>query len=196
VRQKTLGRVIVAARENEAWEEGDEIIYIASTPAGHHAQEWAIEANKCKQVKSELPTHYQRHARLFSEKVAQCFPPSQPKNLYIWIKPGTPDTINCKIYPWWSCWVEQVGDQLLVWRRGQLCQYSDCRSPRRGNHWCGTGVRREVTVVRGQHTPVGWGTSHCRARWWRERRLGWLDSVVGHCKTCRRSEEWGMRGLQ
>jgi hypothetical protein len=81
------------------WEEGDEIICIASSPAGHHAQEWAIEANKCKQAKTKLPMHYQRHVQLFSEQVAWHFLPSQPKNLHIQIKPGTPDTINCKVYP-------------------------------------------------------------------------------------------------
>jgi hypothetical protein len=31
--------------------------------------------------------------------VACCFPPSWPEDLRIRIKPGTPDTINCKVYP-------------------------------------------------------------------------------------------------
>ena len=42
---------------------------------------------------------YQRHAEIFSEEVAHQFPPERPNDLVIKLKPGTPDAINCKIYP-------------------------------------------------------------------------------------------------
>ena len=35
---------------------------------------------------------------LFSEDAAKRFPPSQPKDLAVRLKLGTPDTINCKVY--------------------------------------------------------------------------------------------------
>jgi hypothetical protein len=41
------------------------------------AQEWAIEAAKKRNPKdAEVPAEYQRHAVVFSEKAAHCFPPS------------------------------------------------------------------------------------------------------------------------
>jgi hypothetical protein len=98
-RERALKRVIAAARRDEVWEEGDEIICATSMPTTHHTQEWAIEANRRKQNQNELPTRYQRHANLFSEKAACRFPPSRPENLHIQIKPSAPDTINCKVYP-------------------------------------------------------------------------------------------------
>jgi hypothetical protein len=46
-----------------------------------------------------LPKQYQRHAEIFSEEAAHRFPPERPNDLVIKLKPGAPDTINCKIYP-------------------------------------------------------------------------------------------------
>jgi hypothetical protein len=46
-----------------------------------------------------LPLEYQRHARIFSDEEAQRFPPSRPWDHAINLKPDTPDTINCKVYP-------------------------------------------------------------------------------------------------
>ena len=63
-------------------------------------QNWAKEANKAKQVPTaELPKEYKRHMQIFLEEVAKWFPPSRPKDHTIWLKPGTPDKIKCKIYP-------------------------------------------------------------------------------------------------
>ena len=39
-----LGRVLRVAREDPAWEEGDEVIIMAAST--HTAQQWAIEVNK------------------------------------------------------------------------------------------------------------------------------------------------------
>ena len=47
----------------------------------------------------ELPEEYKRHVQIFSEEVAKRFPPSQPKDHAIQLKPGAPDEIKCKIYP-------------------------------------------------------------------------------------------------
>ena len=96
-RGAVLGRVLKVARENPAWEEGDEVIIMATS--AHTLQQWAIEPNKCKQTIPTLPAHYQQHAQLFLEEATKRFPPSQPEDLAVQLKPGAPDTINCKVYP-------------------------------------------------------------------------------------------------
>ena len=96
-RTAVLGRVLKAAREDWAWKEGDEIIIMAAS--AHTSQQWAIEANKCKQNALTLPACYQQHKWLFLEDATRWFPPSQPEDLAVWLKPGAPDTINCKVYP-------------------------------------------------------------------------------------------------
>jgi hypothetical protein len=55
--------VLKVAREDRAWEEGDEIIIMATS--AHTSQQWAIEANKCKQNAPTLPARYQQHEWLF-----------------------------------------------------------------------------------------------------------------------------------
>ena len=41
------------------------------------ATQWAIDAqNKTTPETQELPSHYQQHWQVFSEKLMQCFPPS------------------------------------------------------------------------------------------------------------------------
>ena len=89
--------MLKAAREDPVWEEGDEVIIMAMS--AHTSQQWAIEANKCKQTIPTLPARYQRHVQLFLEDTAKWFPPSRPKDLAVWLKLGAPDTINCKVYP-------------------------------------------------------------------------------------------------
>ena len=86
------------AREQPEWEEGDSIIATTRTLGQHAAQEWAIEANKNKE-EQVLPERYQHHTRVFSEEDAKRFPLAQPDDMVIKLKPGTPDTINTKIYP-------------------------------------------------------------------------------------------------
>ena len=84
-------------RKDPAWEEGDEVIIMAMS--AHTLQQWAIEANKCNQTIPTLPARYQQHVRLFLEDAAKRFPPSRPEDLAVRLKPGAPDTINCKVYP-------------------------------------------------------------------------------------------------
>jgi hypothetical protein len=62
------------------------------------ATDLAIAARKDTPI-IELPHEYQCHARIFSDEEAQRFPPSQPWDHAINLKPDTPDTINCKVYP-------------------------------------------------------------------------------------------------
>jgi hypothetical protein len=45
-----------------------------------------------------IPCQYHRHWEVFSEKAARCFPPSRPDDHAIVLKPGAPDTLDCKIY--------------------------------------------------------------------------------------------------
>jgi hypothetical protein len=63
------------------------------------AQEWAIEAAKKRTPKdAEVPEEYRCHAVVFSETAAHRFPPSQPEDHAIQLKPDTPDMIKCKTY--------------------------------------------------------------------------------------------------
>ena len=47
----------------------------------------------------KVPNEYRQHDLVFSEEAAKCFPPSQPEDHAIRLKPGAPAEINCKIYP-------------------------------------------------------------------------------------------------
>ena len=55
-RRAVLGRVLEVARKDPAWEEGDEVIIMATST--HTAQQWAIEANKRKQDTPTLLARY------------------------------------------------------------------------------------------------------------------------------------------
>jgi hypothetical protein len=46
-----------------------------------------------------IPTEYQHHHKVFSDKQATHFPPSRPEDHAIKLVPGAPETINCKVYP-------------------------------------------------------------------------------------------------
>jgi hypothetical protein len=97
-REVTINHIVSLAHDQPEWEEGDSIIAASSLLGQHTAQEWAIEANKGK-ADHVLPERYQRHAHVFSEEAAQCFPPARPDDMVIKLKPGALDTINSKIYP-------------------------------------------------------------------------------------------------
>jgi hypothetical protein len=58
----------------------------------------AIQAGEqTKDVK--VPKEYQEFARLFNDKAADRFPPSREWDHAIELKPGAPDTLDCKVYP-------------------------------------------------------------------------------------------------
>jgi hypothetical protein len=50
-----------------------------------------------------IPPQYHRHWLVFSEQAAQCFPPSRVDDHAITLKPGAPDSLDCKIY----CQIEE-----------------------------------------------------------------------------------------
>jgi hypothetical protein len=58
----------------------------------------AIEAEQYT-AKVEIPQKYKQHARVFSEEDSQRFPPTRTWDHAINLKPGSPDSLNCKIYP-------------------------------------------------------------------------------------------------
>ncbi len=60
-------------------------------------------------TKIEVPEKYQQHVWVFSEEAAQQFPPKQPWDHAIKLKPEMPDVIDCKIYP-----LTQEEDKALV----------------------------------------------------------------------------------
>jgi hypothetical protein len=45
-----------------------------------------------------IPPQYHHHWLVFSEQAARCFPPSRIDDHAITLKPGAPDTLDCKIY--------------------------------------------------------------------------------------------------
>jgi hypothetical protein len=77
-KKKEICCIVAAARANNVWEEGDEIICQLAPLPTHAVQEWAIAANKEKQTTNKLPQQYSCHTQLFSEDAAQQFPPSWP----------------------------------------------------------------------------------------------------------------------
>ena len=83
---------ITEAVGNEDWE--------AVVSRTNFAQDWAREAKEASPKKeATLPTEYDQHQVVFLEEAAKQFPPSQPKDHAIKLKPGAPAEINCKIYP-------------------------------------------------------------------------------------------------
>jgi hypothetical protein len=62
------------------------------------ATELAIQAGE-QQTNAELPPEYQEFARLFNDKAADRFPPSREWDHAIDLKPGAPNTLDCKVYP-------------------------------------------------------------------------------------------------
>ena len=62
------------------------------------AMDLAVQANQ-EAKKAEVPQVYREFHRLFSEEASQRFPPSRTWDHAIDLKPGAPDTIECKIYP-------------------------------------------------------------------------------------------------
>jgi hypothetical protein len=56
-----------------------------------------------------IPPQYSEYWEVFSEKAARRFPPSRPDDHAIVLKPGAPDTLDCKIY-------RQTDDELKVTR--------------------------------------------------------------------------------
>jgi hypothetical protein len=62
------------------------------------ATDLAIQAG-AEQTKIELPKEYQEFTRLFNDEAADRFPPSREWDHAIDLKPGAPDTMDCKVYP-------------------------------------------------------------------------------------------------
>jgi hypothetical protein len=57
-----------------------------------------VEAGQYTQA-VEIPPEYRRHTWVFSEEESHRFPPSRTWDHAINLKPGSPDSLNCKIYP-------------------------------------------------------------------------------------------------
>jgi hypothetical protein len=62
------------------------------------ATELAIQAGE-QQTNAEIPKEYQEFSQLFSDEAADRFPPSREWDHAIDLKPGAPDTLDCKVYP-------------------------------------------------------------------------------------------------
>jgi Reverse transcriptase (RNA-dependent DNA polymerase) len=79
-------------RAHPEWEEGDKILKV------NLAQQWAEVVLKNK-TPTEIPLQYDQYRQVFSEEATTHFPPSRPEDHAIRLKPGAPNTINCKVYP-------------------------------------------------------------------------------------------------
>jgi hypothetical protein len=62
------------------------------------ATKLAIHAGE-QQIDTTLPPECQEFARLFNDEAADRFPPSREWDHTIDLKPGAPDTLDCKVYP-------------------------------------------------------------------------------------------------
>jgi hypothetical protein len=62
------------------------------------ATDLAIQAG-AEQQEAELPAEYQEFTQLFSDEAADRFPPSREWDHAIDLKPGAPNTLDCKVYP-------------------------------------------------------------------------------------------------
>ena len=49
--------------------------------------------------KVEIPTHYRQYAKVFDEEASHQLPQHQPWDHTIDLKPDTPSSLNCKVYP-------------------------------------------------------------------------------------------------
>lgn len=50
------------------------------------------------QINPSIPKYYHQHWRVFDETVSHHFPPAREEDHAIILKPGAPDTLDCKIY--------------------------------------------------------------------------------------------------
>ena len=75
----------------------EEVIYMRRSIA----QDWACKVTKKQAHLTErtIPEEYKQHARVFSETESLRFPPKCEEDMTIPLKEGSPDMINCKIYP-------------------------------------------------------------------------------------------------
>jgi hypothetical protein len=65
------------------------------------AMQWAINAQKAAtREATELPPQYHQHWQVFSEKLAQRFPPARKDDHAIKLCPGALDTIPSRAYKW------------------------------------------------------------------------------------------------
>ena len=55
--------------------------------------------NQPQKIDPSISPYYHRHAHVFDEKASHRFPPARNKDHVITLKPDTPTTIKCKVYP-------------------------------------------------------------------------------------------------
>src|SRR3984893_14346714 len=91
VAQKVLQNQRAAIKQCGHPAEG-EALYIRSTQS--IAQQF-IKGGKL----GELQEEYRRHWKVFSEEESHRFPPQRSEDMKIQLKPGAPESIDCKVYP-------------------------------------------------------------------------------------------------
>ena len=100
---ETLGQTAIQ-RKIEEWTKIDRHHKWGRTIQARKTTTAQVMAHKAREKKpeapaKELPKEYQKHWKVFSEKLAQRFPPKRREDMAIELLPGAPTSINCNIYP-------------------------------------------------------------------------------------------------
>ena len=80
--------------------------------AGYHRKKIVIPSDvtlhtqtaETPHINPSIPKYYHQHWKVFDETTSHHFPPAREEDHAITLKPGAPDTLNCKIY--WQTEVE------------------------------------------------------------------------------------------
>jgi len=103
IRSTRIGRTVTEEAKKKIVD-----ILTEESQIGSIATDLAIKAEQYME-KVKVPEKYQHHHHVFSEEVAQCFPPKRPWDHAIDLKLDTPNIIDCKVYP-----LMQEEDKALV----------------------------------------------------------------------------------
>ena len=89
--EETLGSVIQWARVYEELAQESNAWANISTELAQKAGQYT--------AKVAIPVHYQQYAKVFDEEASHRLPQHQPWDHTIDLKPITPSSLNCKVYP-------------------------------------------------------------------------------------------------
>jgi Reverse transcriptase (RNA-dependent DNA polymerase) len=89
----------------------------------------------------DIPEEYQRHVQVFSEKEAECFPPSWEWDHCISLKPDTPETIDIKMFSL----AQECQDAIHNWVKQMLAKKFISRSDLQYGHATFTVPKKDST---------------------------------------------------
>jgi hypothetical protein len=89
----------------------------------------------------DIPPEYQRHVQVFSEKEAECFPPSREWDHWIPLTPDAPETINIKMFSL----AQESHDAIHNWVQKMLAKKFISRSDSQYGHATFTVPKKDRT---------------------------------------------------